>query len=212
MPMVLFGEPEQISSLIDRRIALAAAVLAGCLIAASVASAQAQQLQQMPQQQQDSQSPAPVQRDPQSPEPVPYADPPAADETPPPSGNRPGFIDALGRWLGDSKAALDSQMKNTQETLGNLGSQARDAAGNVVVVVPGSRVITGRQLCPPAGNGAPDCEQGVVVLCRSKGLQAGRSLDVTSAQRCPAKVWMSGRPPKDGECRLETYVTRAVCQ
>jgi hypothetical protein len=190
------------SALIDHRIGLAAAVLAGCL---TVAAAQAQQLQHVPQQQQD----------PQSSEPVPYVvDPPSTvppEEAPPPSGYRPGFIDALGRWLGDSKAALDSQMKSTQETLGTLGSQARDAAGNVMVV-PGSRVITGRQLCPPAANGAPDCQQGVVALCRTKGMEAGRSLDVTSSQRCPAKVWMSGRPPKDGECRLETFVTRAVCQ
>jgi hypothetical protein len=191
------------SALIDHRIGLAAAVLAGCL---TVAAAQAQQLQHVPQQQQ--------QQDPQSSEPVPYVDPPSTvppEEAPPPSGYRPGFIDALGRWLGDSKAALDSQMKSTQETLGTLGSQARDAAGNVMVV-PGSRVITGRQLCPPAANGAPDCQQGVVALCRTKGMEAGRSLDVTSSQRCPAKVWMSGRPPKDGECRLETFVTRAVCQ
>ncbi len=181
------------SALIDHRIGLAAAVLAGCL---TVAAAQAQQLQHVPQQQQ--------QQDPQSSEPVPYVDPPSTvppEEAPPPSGYRPGFIDALGRWLGDSKAALDSQMKSTQETLGTLGSQARDAAGNVMVV-PGSRVITGRQLCPPAANGAPDCQQGVVALCRTKGMEAGRSLDVTSSQRCPAKVWMSGRPPKDGECRL----------
>jgi hypothetical protein len=186
-----------ISASIDRRIGLAAAVLAGCL---TVAAAQPQPVQQLHQ-------------DPPTSEPVPHADPPSApaEDMPPPSGYRPGFIDALGRWLGDSKAAIDSQMRSTQERLGTLGSQARDAAGNVIAV-PGSRVITGRQLCPPAANGAPDCEQGVVALCRTKGLQAGRSLDVTSSQRCPAKVWMSGRPPKDGECRLETYVTRAVCQ
>jgi hypothetical protein len=184
--------------MIDRRIGLAAAVLAGCLTAAAA------QAQPVPPVQQ-------LHQDPQSSEPVPYAEPPSAPAEDMPSGHRPGFIDALGRWFGDSKAAIDSQMKSTQERLGTLGSQARDAAGNVIVV-PGTRVITGRQLCPPAANGAPDCEQGVVALCRTKGLQAGRSLDVTSSQRCPAKVWMSGRPPKEGECRLETYVTRAVCQ
>lgn len=184
------------AALTDRRIRLAIAAFAGCLF---VASAQAQSLQ--------------VQSDPQNPEAVPYADSPPVAPAPPeaPPAFRPGFIDALGRWLGDSKAALDSQMKNTQETLGTLGTQAKDAARGVTTI-PGTQVITGRQLCPPAANGAPDCEQGVVALCRTKGFQSGRSLDVTSSQRCPAKVWIAGRAPQEGECRLETYVTRAVCQ
>ena len=125
---------------------------------------------------------------------------------------RPGFLDALGRWFGDPKAALDLQVRSTQETLGTLGGQARDAAGNVMAL-PGTRVITGRQLCPSASNGAPDCQQGVDALCRAKGFQSGgRTIDVTSAQRCPAKVYLENRAPKEGECRLETYVTRAVCQ
>ena len=123
----------------------------------------------------------------------------------------PGFLDALGRWLGDSKAAIDSSDEEHPGDLGTIGSQAKDAAGSVAAM-PGTRVITGRQLCPPASNGAPDCEQGVEALCRTKGFQAGRSIDVTSSQRCPAKAWIAGRPPKEGECRLETYVTRAVCQ
>ncbi len=82
----------------------------------------------------------------------------------------------------------NSQVRSTQETLGTLGNQAKDAAGSVVAI-PGTRVITGRQLCPPASNGAPDCQQGVEALCRAKGFQGGgRTLDVTSAQRCSAKV------------------------
>jgi hypothetical protein len=126
-------------------------------------------------------------------------------------GYRPGFLDALGRWFGDPRAVFESQMKNTQEALGTMGDQAREAA-NSVVTIPGTRVITGRQLCPVAANGAPDCQRGVDALCRAKGFQGGRSLDVTSGQRCPARVYIENRPPKEGECRMETYVTRAVCQ
>jgi hypothetical protein len=126
-------------------------------------------------------------------------------------GHRPGFLDALGRWFGDPRAAFESQMKNTQEALGTMGDQAREAASSVVTI-PGTRVITGRQLCPTAANGAPDCQPGVDALCRAKGFQNGRSLDVTSGQRCPARVYIENRPPKEGECRMETYVTRAVCQ
>jgi hypothetical protein len=175
------------------RMRLAIASLACCLI---VASAQAQQ---------------PPQREFHGAEPAPPAqvEPPAAD-TPPPS-TRPGFFDAVGRWFGDSKAAVDSQFRSTQETLGTLGGQAKDAAGSVAAI-PGTRVITGRQLCPPASNGAPDCQQGVDALCRTKGFQGGRTLDVTSAHRCSAKNLIAGRASKEGPCRLETYVTRAVCQ
>jgi hypothetical protein len=171
---------------------LAAGFLVCGLLAAS--SVRAQQPQQQQQQQ---------------------GDPAAAPEAPaaeaPAPANRPGFLETIGRWFGDSRAVIDSQVRSTQETLGTLGSQARDAAGTVAAM-PGTRVITGRQLCPPATNGAPDCQQGVETLCRAKGFQSGRTLDIASSQRCPAKVWIAGRAPKEGECRMETYVTRAVCQ
>jgi hypothetical protein len=196
-----------LDSAIIRRVRLAVASLGCCLVViVGLASAQAQQ-QAQPQ--------SPPQREfhggggavPHQP---PQAEPPVEAEPIP--THRPGFLDALGRWFGDPKAALDSQFRNTQETLGTLGGQARDAAGNMMAL-PGTRVITGRQLCPAASNGAPDCQQGVEALCRTKGFQGGgRTIDVTSAQRCPAKVYLENRAPKEGECRVETYVTRAVCQ
>jgi hypothetical protein len=154
------------------------------------------------------------------PQPAPGTAPPAgvvppAGVAPPgeqaPSSYRPGFIDALGRWFGDSKAAIDSQLKSTQETIGSIGRDARDAAGSVVAV-PGTRVVTGRQLCPVAPNGAPDCQQGVDTLCRAKGFQSGRSLDVQSGNRCSVKSLVSGRATREAPCPVETYVTRAVCQ
>ena len=194
-------------SAIIRRMRLAIGSLACCLVVmVAVASAQAQQpaQPQSPPAREFQGSGGAVPHQPQP------AEPPVEAEPVP--SYRPGFLDALGRWFGDPKAALDSQFRNTQETLGTLGGQARDAAGNVMAL-PGTRVITGRQLCPPASNGAPDCQQGVEALCRAKGFQGGgRSIDVTSAQRCPAKVYLENRAPKEGECRLETYVTRAVCQ
>jgi hypothetical protein len=199
------------ASAMARRMRLAIASLAGCLV---IASAQAQQ---QPKQQQElrlqlqSIHPAPAPAPPAQvvPQPPSQVEPPAAAEAPP--GYRPGFLDALGRFFGDSKEALDSQVRGTQETLGTIGSQARDAAGNVIAI-PGARVITGRQLCPAASNGAPDCQQGADALCRAKGFQGGRNLDITSGQRCPARVYLENRPPKEGECRMETYVTRAMCQ
>jgi hypothetical protein len=176
-------------------------VLASCLAAAVSAQSQPQLQSVDPQQQ-------------AQPDVAPDAQQRPSEEAPPPS-HRPGFLDALGRWFGSSREVIDSQVKTTQDAIGAIGSRAtdaaRDAAGSVTAV-PGTRIITGRQLCPPAPNGAPDCQQGVDALCRANGLQSGRTLEIRSSQRCPTKVWISGRSPKEGECRLETHVVRAACQ
>jgi len=155
------------------------------------------------------------------------AQPPGAETTPPAAqapdpGFRPGFLEALGRWFGDSKAAVDSQIKSTQETIGGIGGQANDAAkdalgvardaAGVIVGLPTARIVNGRERCPQAPNGAPDCRPAAEALCRGKGFASGKGLDISSAQKCPAWVWLSGRKPGEGECSVETFVTRAVCQ
>lgn len=183
------------------------ALLACCLMAPLSAQSQPQLQSIEPIQ---SIEPVPQAR-PQEP---PQAEPLPAEQAPPPS-HRPGFFDALGRWFGSSREVIDSQVKTTQDAIGAIGSRATDAAkdaAGTVAAMPGTRIISGRQICPPAPNGAPDCQQGVDALCRTKGFQSGRTLDIKSSQRCPAKVWISGRPPQEGECRMETYVVRAVCQ
>jgi hypothetical protein len=149
-------------------------------------------------------------------------------------GYQPGFIDAFGRFIGESASKLNSQLKSTNETLGNLGSQttgaakdaaqgaaqaaaqaavgtAKEAAG-VIIGLPSQHIVTGRERCAAAANGAPDCRSAADAACRAKGFAAGKSLDTQSAQKCPARVWLSGRLPADGDCQLETFVTRAVCQ
>lgn len=147
---------------------------------------------------------------------TPVEPPPAA---PAPNPNyRPGFLDTLGRWFGSSQAAIDSQVKNTQETLSAIGGQAKDAAAvagqaaNTIVGLSGTRIVSGRQVCAVAPNGAPDCAPAVEALCRTKGMRTGQSLDINTSQKCPVRVWLSGRPPKPGECRTDTFVTRAVCR
>jgi hypothetical protein len=178
-----------------------AVVLAGCLLAAMAAHGQPQ-LQSVDPQQQAQPGVAPDVRQ-------------RPDEEAPPPSHRPGFFDALGRWFGTSREVIDSQVKTTQDAIGAIGSRATDAAKEAagsVAAMPGTRIISGRQLCPLAPNGAPDCQQGVDALCRAKGHQSGRTLEIASSQRCPTKVWISGRAPKEGECRQETYVVRAMCQ
>src|SRR5215472_6379497 len=114
---------------------------------------------------------------------------PAQDPSPNPPPYRPGFIDAFGRFMGDSAAKLNSQLKNANNTLGTqlrnandtlgsgfksanealsgVGSEtgeaakgaigtARDTAGTIIGL-PNTRIITGRERCAEAANGAPDC-------------------------------------------------------
>jgi hypothetical protein len=150
----------------------------------------------------------------------PALEPPAAQ--PPNTDYQPGFIDAFGRFIGESAAKLNSQIKSTNETLGGIGSQTSDAAKGAVgsakeaagsiMGLPNARIVTGRERCAAAQNGAPDCRAAADAACRSKGFASGRSLDTQSAQKCPARVWLSGRMPVEGDCSLETFVTRAVCQ
>ena len=146
---------------------------------------------------------------------------PPAVQAPAPS-YRPGFLDMLGRWFSGSTDAIGSGIKSTGETIGVLGSEAagaakgaagiaQDAAGTVVAL-PGTRIIMGRHLCPVAANGAPDCALGVEAMCRGQGFTGGRHLDIATSQRCSTKGWLSRGAKKDGECRTETFVTRAVCQ
>ena len=110
--------------------------------------------------------------------------------------------------------------------LGHLGSQTSDAAkdaalgaagtakgaAGTLMGLPNARIVTGRERCVIAPNGVPDCRAAADAACRGKGFGSGRSLDTQSAQKCPARVWLSGRLPAEGDCPLETFVTRAVCQ
>jgi hypothetical protein len=139
---------------------------------------------------------------------------------------RPGFIDVFGRFIGDSAAKLNSQLKTTNETLGSIGSQTSDAAkdaamgavgtaknaAGTIIGLPSARIVSGRERCAAAPNGAPDCRAAADAACRAKGFGSGRGLDPQSVQKCPARVWLSGHLPAEGECPLETFVTRAVCQ
>ena len=167
----------------------------------------------------------------------PTAQPTTAQPTtaqPPSASYQPGFIDAFGRFIGESASNLNSQLnsrlKSTSETLGNLGSQttgaAKDAAesaaqaavgtakqaADAIIGLPSQHIVTGRERCAAAANGAPDCRSAADAACRARGFAAGKSLDTQSAQKCPARVWLSGRLPVDGDCQLETFLTRAVCQ
>ena len=158
---------------------------------------------------------------------------PPSPSPPSPAANKPGFLHELGSWwngsigyfsaklqaargtfedLGKtSKEAAKGAATATQEAMKNAVDVSKDAAG-VVVRLPNTRLIEMRERCDKAPNGAPDCAAAAANGCRAKGFTGGTSLDVTTAENCPAPTLLSRQEPAKGECPVETVVTRAVCQ
>lgn len=141
---------------------------------------------------------------------VPAPAAPAAPDANP--GFRPGFIDAFGRWLQEGRETFDRQMKGAREAFDNLHNKARDNAKEAAGALSPSRVVNGHARCEVAQNGAPDCAMAANAVCIGKGYKSGKSVATQTEEKCPARVWLSGRSPSAGECKAETYVTRAVCQ
>jgi hypothetical protein len=138
-----------------------------------------------------------------------------AEQAAPGRSFQPGFIHEFGRWLEDGANKLKSGMQGAREGFDKLGDRARETAKDAtgtIMALPGAKAVTARELCKPAPNGGPDCETAAATLCRGKGFQGGKSLDVQTEQKCPAKLLLSGRAPNDGDCRTEIFVTRAMCQ
>jgi hypothetical protein len=145
------------------------------------------------------------------------AEPPAADPPPPPAARTnplPGPTDvfsSIGRFIDRSITSVGEGMKGAGEALGGATAAATDAAGTIARL-PGTNIVKGWERCATAPNGAPDCEVASLALCKTKGFERGRSLDITSSYKCPAQLWREGRQPNDAECRNEAHVSQAVCQ
>jgi len=141
---------------------------------------------------------------------------------------RPNLLDTLGRWLGDSKAKVDEQLKSTQEVLGGLGKgattivrDAADAAREAVGVA--NRQPTQWPGCRPRASSTDasvaNSRQTGRLIARPPPLRCAvtRALRPAAAstsglEKCPASVRRSGRAPEPGTCTMETFVSRAVCQ
>ncbi len=126
----------------------------------------------------------------------------------------PGFFGSIANWFGSTFNAAGKGVATFGREAGVVAKTtvdtAKDAAG-AVVRIPGVRVMTGHEKCQNAPNGAPDCQAAAVALCKAKGFESGKSMDMTTAEVCPAKVLLSGRG-SGSECHDETFVSRALCQ
>ena len=137
---------------------------------------------------------------------VPAEAPPQAQQTRPGLPTPPEVIGAIGRFIDQSITNVGAGVKGAGETLGGATSAAGDLAKGVtdaagtVARLPLSNVVAGWERCVIAPNGAPDCAAASVTLCKTKGFERGNSLDISSARKCPASVWLQGRMPSDVEC------------
>jgi hypothetical protein len=167
------------------------------------------QIQSPPAQPQPEQTPRALPApDPSAPAPMAPPEASAAPSIAPAPAFRPGLIDAFGNWLKQSADGVSTNLQDTQRNIDSFNKSATD----VLTRLPVTGFAIGRAACIVASNGAPDCLTASDQLCREKGYKSGRSLATESAQSCPAKVYMPGYQRQEGDCKLETYVTRAACQ
>jgi len=132
-----------------------------------------------------------------------------------------GFLATFSRWFGEQTANVGSSLKDARKKVEGFSSAAGDAAkttvdgakdaAGAVVRIPAARAVSGHETCQLAPNGAPDCVAAARTMCKAKGFDSGKSLDMTTAEVCPPKVYMSGLSTGP-ECTTETFVSRALCQ
>lgn len=132
-----------------------------------------------------------------------------------------GFFASIGHWFDQQAANFNSNLNAARSKVENFGREAgiaakttvegaKDAA-DAVARIPNTRVVTGHEKCVLAPNGAPDCVAAVNAICKAKGFGSGKSVDMTTAEVCPAQVYLSGRSSGPG-CHTETFVSRVICQ
>ncbi|MFY9602922.1 MAG: hypothetical protein WBX05_18265 [Pseudolabrys sp.] len=144
-------------------------------------------------------------------------DQPAPTQKPPQSE---GFFTTINRWFERQTANMSASFNDARKKVEGFSNAAGDAAkttvegakdaAGAVTRIP-TRPVSGHEKCQLAPNGAPDCVAAANTMCKAKGFESGKSLDMTTAEVCPAKVYMSGRSTGP-ECTTETFVSRAICQ
>ena len=137
------------------------------------------------------------------------------------SAEEPGFFGGIISWFDRQANKIGSGFKDAGSSVENFGREAgvaakttvegaKDAA-NTVSRISNARVIVGHEKCKNAPNGAPDCVAAANAMCKAKGFDSGKSVDMTTHEVCPPKVLLSGRS-SGPECRNETFVSRVLCQ
>jgi hypothetical protein len=162
----------------------------------------------------------------------PLAPPPAsadAPQAPPAPAEKHGFFDDLSRWWDDSVADFNAKLKEQQSKIDDFNKKSAEAAkdaaaatqqtmknaADAIVKSATTKVIEIHEPCAIAGNGAADCASAAVNACKGKGFSDGQPLDVRTAEKCNASLWLQGQGQQrsaTAECPVETVVLRAACR
>ncbi len=157
-----------------------------------------------------------------------------ADDAQPPPASRPGFLHQLKVWWDDSVSFVDHTIRGTGSTVDDLHRKSSEAAkgaaataqdamkgaadvtkdaADTLLRLPNTRVVDMHEDCERAPNGAPDCAAAAGLACRARGFKGGQPLDVRTAEKCDTtQALRSGQVPTRSICRIESWITRAVCQ
>lgn len=139
----------------------------------------------------------------------------AQDTSPAPPQEESGFLTTVGKWFDEQVSGAKDAVKDLGREAGiaarTTADTAKGAADELAKKLPKTDVVTGHEVCNTAPNGAPDCDTAANAICKAKGFQSGKSVDMTTAETCPAKVYMAGRS-SGPDCKTETFVSSALCQ
>jgi hypothetical protein len=160
---------------------LCAAMLAGALIASGTASAQV-----APPPSPDSGTAAP-------PPPAPPADP----------AYQPGFIDAIGRFIGDSTAKLGEGITGTQDAIDGIGAQATGVAKGAADMARGAAdVATGAADAAKDAAGVAGQATGAIVALPGARSVKGRERCAVAGNGAPDCV-----PAANALCRSKGFAS-----
>jgi hypothetical protein len=74
-----------------------------------------------------------------------------------------------------------------------------------------SAPVSGRQVCPIAANGSPDCREGATLLCRSRGYSSGTVIDIERSWGCRPEDFRRRLAGETVACPSTALVLRAFC-
>jgi hypothetical protein len=157
---------------------------------------------------------------------LPEQPPPPSAAVLPPAPEKRGFFDGFSRWWKDGVADFNAKWKEQQAKIDDFNKKsaenAKDAAtatqqavknaADAVARLSTGKVIEVQEPCTIAGNGAADCASAAVNACKAKGFTDGQPLDVRTAEKCNASLWLQGKREATAACPIETVVLRAACQ
>ena len=139
-----------------------------------------------------------------------------------------GWFDDLARWWNEGVADFNAKLKEQQAKMDDFNKKSAEAAkdaatvtqqtmksaADAIVKSATSKVIEVHAPCAIAGNGAADCASAAANACKGKGFSDGQPLDVRTAEKCNASLWLQGQGQRtaNAECPVETVVLRAACQ